>query len=155
MVMTTKDSARDGDSALGRPWLALCLAIALHLGEEAHGGFLSNYREAVHAVRELLPIVASPSLVLAAGMWLAVAMVGILTALSPYAYRGKPWMRVATIGLSLIALANVTGYIGGSLLARSLIPGTFTLPLLVAAGVYALVVAWRWHPESARVCRPA
>jgi hypothetical protein len=143
------------DNSLGRPWLALCFALAAHLAEQAHVGFLPVYNDAVRAVGSLLPIVSKPGLVLAVGMWLAVGLVGAFTALLPYAYRGSRWMRLATIGLSLIVLANVTGYIGGSTLAGSLLPGMYTLPLLLGTGIYALVVAWRWSPSPSREQSPA
>jgi hypothetical protein len=59
-------------------------------------------------------------------------------------------MRVATMGVALVALANVTGHAGGSMLAGHVLPGVYTAPLLVAAGIYALVAAWRWRPNDAR-----
>lgn len=149
------DTAAARTDALGRPWLALCLALALHFAEEAHVGFLPVYEDAVRAVRELFPFVRSPSLALAAGMWLAVGLVAALMAILPFAYRGAPWMRVATIGLALITLANVSGHIGGSILAGRLMPGIYTIPLLAASGIYALAVAWRWRPVQSCGCEPA
>lgn len=149
------DRTESSLSPVGRPWLTLCFALTVHFAEEAHVGFLPVYEDAVRAVRELFPFVSSPSLALASSMWLAVALVAGLTALLPYAYRGATWMRVATIGLALIALANVSGHVGGSILAGRLMPGTFTVPLLAAAGIYALVVAWRWHPVASCRCEPA
>jgi len=131
---------------IGRPWLALCLCLTVHVAEEAFTGFLPSYSDATRAVSELLPFVTSPSLVLAASMWMSVAFVAILTALAPFAYRGASWMRVATIGVALVALANVTGHAGGSMLAGHPLPGIYTTPLLAAVGIYALVSAWRWDP---------
>jgi hypothetical protein len=90
----------------------------------------------------------APSLTLATWMWLTVAFAGGLTAMLPLAYRGVSWMRGATIGLSLIALANVSGHIGGSLLAGWLLPGVYSTPLLAVAGVYGLVAAYRWRPST-------
>jgi hypothetical protein len=143
-------TARSAHSShgIGRPWLALCFCLAVHVAEEAFTGFLPFYSDATRAVSELFPFVTSPSLVLAASMWMGVAFVGILTALAPFAYRGVGWMRVATIGVALIALANVSGHIGGSMLAGQALPGVYTTPLLAVAGVYALVSAWRWKPGS-------
>ena len=131
---------------IGRPWLALCFCLTVHVAEEAFTGFLPFYSDATRAVSELFPYVTSPSLVLAGSMWMSVAFVAILTALIPFAYRGASWMRVATIGVALIALANVSGHIGGSILVGSALPGVYTTPLLAVVGVYALVFAWRWNP---------
>ncbi len=140
-----------GSHGIGRPWLALCFALAVHVAEEAFTGFLPFYGDATRAVSELLPFVTSPSLVLAASMWTGVAFVATLTALSPFAYRGAGWMRVATIGVALVALANVSGHVGGSILAGQALPGVYTTPLLAVVGVYALVYAWRWKPGSVEV----
>ena len=142
--MTAKST--HNPNGIGRPWLALCFCLTVHIAEEAFTGFLPFYSDATRAVSEIFPYVTSPSLVLAASMWLSVAFVAILTALLPFAYRGASWMRVATIGVALIALANVSGHIGGSLLVGSALPGVYTTPLLAVAGVYALVSAWRWNP---------
>jgi len=133
-------------NGIGRPWLALCFCLTVHVAEEAFIGFLPFYSDATRAVSELFPYVTSPSLVLAISMWLSVAFVATLTALTPFAYRGVSWMRVATIGVALIALANVSGHIGGSMLAGCALPGVYTTPLLAVVGVYALVFAWRWNP---------
>jgi hypothetical protein len=67
----------------------------------------------------------------------------VLTALAPFAYRGFAPMRAATIGLSLVVLANVTGHVGGSMFAGRPMPGVYSTPFLAAAGIYGLVVAWR------------
>ena len=137
---------------IGRPWLALCFCLAVHVAEEAFTGFLPFYGDATRAVSELLPFVTSPSLVLATSMWMSVAFVAILTALAPFAYRGASWRRVATIGVSLVALANVSGHIGGSMLVGQALPGVYTTPLLAVVGVYALVSAWRWNPGNVEAC---
>lgn len=142
--MTAKST--HNPNGIGRPWLALCLCLTVHVAEEAFTGFLPFYSDATRAVSELFPFVTSPSLVLAASMWMSVAFVAMLTALTPFAYRGAGWMRVATIGVALIALANVSGHIGGSMLVGSALPGVYTTPLLAVGGVYALVSAWRWNP---------
>jgi len=139
-------------NGIGRPWLALCFCLTVHVAEEVYTGFLPFYSDATRAVSELFPYVTSPSLVLAASMWMSVAFVAALTALAPFAYRGAIWMRVATIGVALIALANVTGHAGGSMLVGHPLPGVYTTPLLAIVGVYALVCAWRWNPVGPEEC---
>jgi hypothetical protein len=141
-------SAGRRPTGIGRPWLALCLALALHLAEEAYRGFFPAYGMAIRAVRELFPYVGSPSLALAVSLWMGVALVATLTALTPFAYRGAAWMRVPAIGFSLITLANVTGHVSGSMLAGHALPGVYTAPILAVVGVYGLTAAWRWKPDE-------
>jgi hypothetical protein len=146
-------TARHRPNGLGRPWLALCLSLALHVAEEAYTGFLPAYGEATRAVGDLFPYVSSPSLAVAVSMWMSVVFVATLTVLVPLAYKGVAWMRPATVGVALVALANVSGHAGGSLFAGHAIPGVYTTPLLAIVGVYALAAAWRWTPDES--CSPA
>lgn len=142
----TKNSPKCSSNGIGRPWLALCFSLTAHVAEEAFTGFLPVYGDATRAVSELFPYFPSPSLVLAVSMWLSVAFVATLTGLSPFAYRGAVWMRIATIGIALVVLANVSGHAVGSVMAGHALPGVYTTPLLAVVGVYALVFAWRWNP---------
>jgi hypothetical protein len=135
---------------VGLAWLLLCLVLAVHVAEEALTGFLPVYNLAAQAIRGLFPFLPLPTL--SVTVWLS-AMIGLvtaLTALSPLAFRGLAVMRVATVGLSLIALGNVTGHVGGSIFAGSPMPGVYSTPLLAAAGIYGLTVAWRWEAEATR-----
>ena len=142
------EAGRRGAAGVGRQWLGLCLALAIHAADEAFTGFLPVYNDAVRAITELFPFVPAPSLTLAVWLWSSVAFVGGLTLLVPLAYKGVPWMRVATIGVALIALANVSGHVGGSIFAGRLMPGVYSAPVLAIAGIYGLVGAWRWRPEQ-------
>jgi len=45
-------AAGTGDTKLGIAWVALCLAFALHIVDEASTGFLSVYNPTVLAMRE-------------------------------------------------------------------------------------------------------
>lgn len=137
-------------SRVGRTWLFLCLALAVHVAEEASTGFLSVYNQAAAAIRGLFPFMPVPTLSVTLWLTVMIATVAFLTALAPFAYRRLQFMRAATVGLSLVLLANVTGHIGGSFLARAPMPGVYSTPLLAIAGVYGLAVAWRWEVEATR-----
>ena len=110
---------------LGLPWLVLCLAFAVHVADEIHGGFLSAYGLTLEATRNLFPFLPVPHLG--------------LTTLTPLAYRGARGMRTLMLWFIALAFANVLGHGGGSLLVGRPMPGTFSTPLLLAAGVYAIV----------------
>jgi hypothetical protein len=136
-------------SRAGLAWLLLCLALAVHVAEEALTGFLPVYNQAAHAIRELFPFLPVPTLSVTVWLSATIGLVAGLSALAPFAFRGLRFMRVATFGLALIALANVTGHIGGSIFAGSPMPGVYSTPLLAAAGIYGLIVAWRWKVRAA------
>jgi hypothetical protein len=135
-------------SRAGLAWLLLCLALTVHVAEESLTGFLPVYNQAARAIRELFPFLPVPTLSVTVWLTATIGLVAGLSALAPLAYRGLRFMRVATVGLSLIALGNVTGHVGGSIFAGSPMPGVYSTPLLAAAGIYGLVVAWRWEVEA-------
>jgi len=137
------------EAGIGLPWLILCLSLAIHVAEEALTGFLPAYNLAARAIRGLFPFLPIPTLSLAGWLFATIGLVAALTALAPLAYRGAPAMRVATVGLSLVLLANVSGHVGGSLFAGQPMPGIYSTPLLAAAGIYGLVAAWRRESTSA------
>jgi hypothetical protein len=142
-------------SRVGLAWLLMCLVLAIHIAEEALTGFLPAYNLTAEAIRGLFPFLPVPTLSLTLWLTATIGIVAFLTALAPFAYRGFALMRVATVGLALVVLANVTGHIGGSLLAGAPMPGVYSTPLLAAAGVYGLVVAWRWEAEVTRAAAAA
>ena len=124
---------------LGLPWLVLCLAFAVHVADEIHGGFLSAYGLTLEATRNLFPFLPVPHLGLTVWLGASISVVALLTALTPLAYRGARGMRTLMLWFIALAFANVLGHGGGSLLVGRPMPGTFSTPLLLAAGVYAIV----------------
>jgi hypothetical protein len=132
---------------LGLPWLVLCLALAVHVAEEIHGGFLSAYGAALQAIRDLFPFLPVPHLGLTVWLSASIGVVALLTALTPLAYRGMRGMRILMLWFVALAFANVIGHVGSSLLVGKLMPGTCSTLFLTAAGVYA-VLADRRRPVA-------
>ena len=153
MVSSARGSGRR--SRVGLAWLLLCLVLAVHIAEETLTGFLPAYNQTAQAIQGLFPFLPVPTLSLTLWLSATIGLVAALTALAPLAYRGFALMRVATIGLSLVALANVTGHVGGSIFAGQPMPGVYSTPLLAAAGIYGLVVAWRWQAAAEPAARDA
>lgn len=84
MLLSQKESTSRGQvSGYGWPWIALCLALALHVTDEALTDFLSVYNPTVVAIRQRLPLVPLPTF--SFKLWLAglVTSVILLLALSP------------------------------------------------------------------------
>lgn len=131
---------------LGMGWVALCLALALHVTDEALTGFLSVYNPTVLAIRERVPWAPLP--VFEFRVWLAglIALVILLLSLSPFAFRGAPWIRPIAYALAVIMLANGVGYSMGTVFGRSVgsvrfprpMPGFYSSPFLLAASLYLL-----------------
>jgi uncharacterized protein with HXXEE motif len=132
----------DRDAPFGAAWLALTLTLAAHVADEALTGFLDVYNPIVLAARQRLPWFPMPTFTF--GVWLAglCALVALLLAMSPLAFRRAPIARVAAYPFAVIMLLNGIGHFAGSIYLRRWTPGTTTAaPLLVASA--ALLVAVR------------
>jgi len=134
-MATNGGSARAGQNA-GWAWLALCAALALHVADEALTDFLSFYNPMVERIRERVPFFPMPTFTFE--VWLTGLIVGILllTALTPFAFRGARWMRPLAYVFAAIMFLNGCGHIFGSVYFARLLPGVYSSPFLLAASVY-------------------
>ena len=127
-------------------WIALCLALALHVIDEASTGFLRVYNPSVKALRQRWPWLPFP--VFSFGVWLAglVLAVVVLLCLSVFVWRGAGWMRPLAYIFAFFMLANGLGHIVGTILGRTVgsirfprpMPGFYSSPFLLLASLYLL-----------------
>ena len=127
----------------GCAWVALALAIGVHVADEALTGFLGVYNPMVRAIRQRLPFLPLPTFTF--GIWLAglVAGVTLLLALAPLALRGSRRIVGIAFPLSLLMCANGAGHIAGSFYLGRPAPGVLSTPLLLVAAAWLLVEAVR------------
>jgi hypothetical protein len=120
----------------------LCLALAAHVADEAMTDFLSVYNPAVQAIRARFPLLPLPTFTF--GVWLAglILVVIILLSLSPFAFRGKKWIRLASYPFGILMLLNGLAHILGSFYQQRPMPSVYSAPLLLAGSVYLL---WSVH----------
>ena len=123
---------------LGWAWLALCVALAIHVADEALTDFLSVYNPAVRAIRARLPFLPLPTFTFP--VWLAglVAVTAFLTSLTPAAFRAAPGMRPTADVFGVVMAGNGLLHLGASLYKRRVMPGTYSAPLILAAAIYLL-----------------
>ena len=129
-----------GSPQFGVAWVALCIAFALHVVDEALTHFLDVYNPTVRAIRARLPWVPLP--IFTYRVWLAGLIVAVLTlgALSPFAWAQAVWIRPLAFVFALIMLGNGLLHLGAALYRRRTVPGVFSAPLLVAGAIYLLAV---------------
>jgi uncharacterized protein with HXXEE motif len=125
----------------GRAWVALTIVLAAHVADEALTDFLSVYNPIVHAARERFGWFPMPEFTF--GMWLGglCALVAILLALSPLAFRGAWFVRAASYPYGAIMLLNGLGHLAGSIYLRRWAPGTTTAPLFLITAPWLLRAA--------------
>ena len=134
----------------GYAWLAFALAVAVHVADEATHDFLAVYNPTARAIREQLPFLPIPTFTFE--VWIAGLAAGILLLLllSPPAFRGNRRRRFIAIPLAIIVgVFNACLHFGGSIYFHRWMPGVYSAPLLLMAGLWLLVAAdkpWRKAP---------
>jgi hypothetical protein len=123
----------------GFAWIALCLALAMHVIDEALTDFLSVYNPAVQAIRGKLPILPLPTF--SFELWLSglIFAILLLLSLSILVFRGSKWMTPLSYVFAVIMLLNGMMHIAGSFYLGRMMPGVYSSPLLLAGSVYLLV----------------
>jgi hypothetical protein len=134
------------NASVGRAWLVLCAALALHVLDEALTGFLKVYNPTVVAIRAELPWLPLP--VFRFETWIAglIAAIIVLLALSVFVFRGARWTRPVAYALAIIMTANALGHTAGTIFGRTIadvsfprpMPGFYSSPLLLAASIFLL-----------------
>jgi hypothetical protein len=142
------DSALDRQNhRTGAAWLLLCLALALHVTDEALTGFLNVYNPTVIALREKAPWLPLPTFnftVWLAGLILAVAVLSIL---SIFVFRGDRWIRYLAYFFAIMMIGNALVHTIGTVLGHTAqtirfprpMPGFYSSPFLLVASIYLLV----------------
>lgn len=134
-------------SKLGWAWVAFCLALALHVTDEALTGFLSVYNPTILAIRpqgwRFPPTYEFQAWL--TGLVLAVA-VGFL--LSPFFFRSVRWVRPVGYFVAVtVGIVNALGHITGTILGHTVMsvrfprpmPGFYSSPFLLLASGYLLI----------------
>ena len=98
----------------GTAWVALTLSLAAHVIDEAATGFLDVYNPIVRSMRERFLWFPMP--VFAFDVWIAGlgAVVVVLLALSPLAFRRSPVLQMAAYPYAALMLLNGVGHPIGS-----------------------------------------
>jgi hypothetical protein len=132
---------------VGRAWLALCLALAVHVADEASTGFLAVYNATVLAIRAEWPWLPLP--VFRFETWITGLILAILAllSLSPFVFREERWTRPTGYIFATLMAANALLHTLGTVLGRTAeavqfagpMPGFYSSPFLLAASIYLLI----------------
>src|SRR5215467_2487272 len=100
-------------SNFGWAWIALSLALAIHVTDEALTDFLSVYNPVVLAIRRRIPFLPLPTFTFR--IWLIGLICGIvlLFALSPFAFRNSRWLVALGYVFGIFMIGNGLQHIGG------------------------------------------
>ena len=133
---------------LGYAWVALWIALAFHVTDEALTGFLSVYNPTVIALRAKLGFWPMPTFTFRVWLTGLIVLVALLALLTPFAFRNARWLRPIFYFVAIVVeIFNAAGHIIGTILGHTVssvrfprpAPGFYSSPLLLAAAIYALV----------------
>ena len=126
----------------GVAWVAFAAALALHVTDEATHDFLASYNPSVLAIRARFPLLPLPTFTFGVWISLLTAKILLLLCLSPLAFRGSRWLRIAAWPLGLIiGIANASLHVGSSIYFHRWMPGVYSSPVLLIAAAYLLATA--------------
>lgn len=130
------DSISPPRSGFGPAWVALALALAVHVADEAANDFLAVYNPTVIALRERIGFFPMP--VFTFEVWITGLILGVvlLLVLSPLAYRSSKGLGIFAYLFTVLMLLNGMGHIAGSIYMRDWMPGVYSSPLLLAASAW-------------------
>src|SRR5579864_2011089 len=143
--LTLQHMRNEIDRRFGFAWLAFGVAIAIHVLDEAMHDFLSFYNPNAQAIRARFPFLPLPAFTFES--WLTSLAIGIAIffCLSPFAFWGMRWTRVAAVLISiLVGVLNACGHIVISVYYHRWMPGVYSSPLLLLAAIFLMATA-RWH----------
>jgi hypothetical protein len=132
--------------SVGQAWIALCLALAIHVSDEAATGFLDVYNPSVRALHSRWPWLPLP--VFTFGEWITglTAAIVLLLSLTVFVGRGARWARAFAYLFAALMMANAAGHTLGTVFGRTVggiefarpMPGFYSSPVLLIAAVYLL-----------------
>jgi hypothetical protein len=144
-------SMRQSPAALSAPgfgsaWLALCVAFALHILDEASTGFLAVYNPTVTILRERWRWFPMPAFGFREWLTLLIVACGLLFCLTPVAARGMRGLRPLAWGYAVIMFLNGLGHTLFSILGHTVAavtfarpaPGFYSSPFLFAASLWLM-----------------
>jgi hypothetical protein len=133
-------------SGFGGAWLALCVAFALHILDEAATGFLAVYNPTITILHERWSSFPMPTLTF--GEWLMGHLVvcALLFCLTPVAGRGMRGLRPLAWTYAVIMFLNGLGHTIGTIVGHTVAavtfprpaPGFYSSPLLFAASLWLM-----------------
>lgn len=141
-------SGQARDRAFGWAWVLFAAVLATHVLDEAAHDFLSFYNPNVLAIRARLPWFPLPTFSFQGWLFGLLSAVVLLATISPFAFRGKKWLRNVAVPLGLvIGILNGTLHLISSTAMRRFVPGVFSSPFLIIAGALLIWSARRNRNE--------
>ena len=134
-------------AGFGPAWLALTVAFALHVLDEAATGFLNIYNPTVLAMRGRLGWFLMPTFEFREWLFGLIAAVVLCFALTPVAAHNARWLRPLAWFYALIMLFNSVGHTAVTILGHTVAnvsvarpaPGFYSSPFIFIGSIWLMV----------------
>lgn len=134
-------------SGFGSAWLALCVAFALHILDEATTGFLAVYNPTVTILRSRWSWFFMPTFDFREWLITLIVACGLLFCLTPVAARGMPGLRPLAWFFAVLMFLNGLGHTLFTILGHTVAsvtfprpaPGFYSSPLLFVTSVWLMI----------------
>jgi hypothetical protein len=132
----------DSNQRFGVFWLFFGYSLALHVLDEAGHDFLSVYNPNALALRRVLPWLHLPLFTFQSFIGVLLLVLTLWLGMAPMAFRRPAWMRRMAIPVAALAgSGNGLVHIGSSFYFGRMMPGVYTAPLILLAGIMLLRAA--------------
>ena len=125
-------------------WIIFVSALALHVLDEAMTDFLPFYNQMVASLQEKYGYFPAPTFTFQS--WLAglitVILIGYLATIK--VAQGGKIIRVISIVLGILMVANALGHLVGSLYFERMLPGLRSSPILLAASIWVIIRGFKF-----------
>ena len=128
----------DSRTRWGTAWIAMAVAVALHVTDEALTDFLPFYNRLVLTISDAIPWFPFPTFTFAVWLMGLIALIVVLFALTPFVFRGRKWMCYLSYTLGVIMVGNAIAHISASIHWGIWAPGVYSSPLVLAAALYLI-----------------
>lgn len=128
-------------------WFLMVSAVGLHVLDEALTGLLPLYNQLVTKLDEQLGFFPMPHF--SFRVWLGGLILAIILGYSliPIVNRGGKFIRVFSIILGVLMIANALGHLLGSLFFGRILPGMWSSPFLLLTAFYVVIrgIKGKWQ----------
>jgi hypothetical protein len=129
-------------------WVAMVVALGLHVADEALTGFLPLYNSVVESLRDRHAWFPAPTFTYEAWLGGLVLFIVVLFVLTPLALHGSRFLRVLSYLLGGVMLANATAHVVASFWLGGFAPGVYSSPVLFLAAAALLYTAARTRHDN-------
>jgi len=130
-------------SRLSQAWVALTLALAVHVVESALRDYLSFYNPLAMSLRDMLLWTWMPTFTFAAWIGGWTVILAALFGMAWFAAYGARWVVWAAFAYAEVTFLFAAAKLGFAVYLEKAIPGVYTAPLILAASTWLTLESLR------------